>query len=442
MNVIMVSMDTVRADHLSCLGYGRPTTPNIDAAAAQGALFSACFASDVPTQPSHTSVFTGRYGINHGIVAHFWPGAVFDADIPWLPQVMEAAGFTTAAVDNLVNMKDWFVRGYEYYLKPRGRTRATGDTVNRLALPWIKEHAGDDFFLFIHYWDAHIPYQPPASYRDRFTAGLPRQDPVELHRLLAVSPTYELFQERHYSLLGEIPSLDHVSALYDAEVAYLDDHVGELLRHLDTLGIAEETMIVFFGDHGENMAEHEAWWDHAGLYDSVVNVPLMIRWPGSLPASRQDGLVQLIDIMPTVCEAAGIPIPAGVDGRSLLPLMRGEATVDRPGIPLSECTWQAKRGWRTRDWKYIRNYDAGAYGHTENELYDLAADPAEQRNVAQSRPDVAARMDAALQEWLDRELAGRPDPMLPVLQSELPGVSWLNFWTAEKAKREAGLAAF
>jgi hypothetical protein len=170
-----------------------------------------------------------------------------------------------------------------------------------------------------------------------------------------------LFKQNHYDHLGRIPSLQYIEALHYAEIAYLDHELGLLVDHLETLDILDDCMIVIFGDHGEIMTEHDAWFDHAGLYNSIVHVPLMIRAPGSVPASRIDEMVALIDVMPTVLELQGLADATVLcDGRSLVPLMEGGCG-DRDTLVLSECTWQAKRAVLNDRWKYIRSWDEGIY---------------------------------------------------------------------------------
>ena len=438
MKLIFVSMDTMRADRLTCLGYGRRTTPNIDRLASEGSLFTNAFASDIPTQPSHTALFTGRHGINSTIVSHFWPAAALGVSIPWLPSMLQASGRPTAAVDHLFAMKEWFVRGYDDYMTPPGRSRSPGEVINEIAFPWISRHADDDFFMFLHYWDAHIPYVPPSSYIERFVTDEMREPDLEVMSRISSRPSYPLFRrnlyDHLYDVLGYIPSLDYISGLYDGEVAYLDHHLGRLRAHLESLGILDDTMLVLFGDHGENMAEHDAWFDHAGLYDSVVHVPLIIRHPPTVARRRVDAMVQLIDVMPTICEAAGMAIPPGVDGVSLWPLIRGERSHQYDMVHLSEATWQASRGVRTSQWKYIHCYDPGVYGRTGDQLYDVLADPNEQVNLASAHPDVAARLNKGMQSWLDEQLAGRVDPMQEVVAGGLPAVLRLRGVIAEDAE--------
>jgi len=432
--LVAVSLDTLRADRLSCLGHPRGLTPNLDRFAAEGALFSRAFASDIPTQPSHTALFTGRYGASSEIVSHFHPPAQLDESVAWMPSMLQAAGRPTAAVDHLFVMKDWFIRGYDDYIVPPGRSRSPATMINDLAFPWIEEHAADDFFLFLHYWDPHIPYVPPAPYRERYTSGSAwRKDPGIEQRIRA-RPSYPLFKRNLYDHLDRLPNLDYVADLYDAEVAYLDAELGRLFDHLAQLGILDDTLVVLFGDHGEVMTEHDAWFDHTGLYDSVVHVPLILRCPSVVPVVRVDALVELVDVLPTVLEALDLPVLDGLDGRSLYPVMAGERDGHRDAVMLSECTWQAARGIRTAHWKYIRTLDHGIYPGPPTELYDLDADPAEQRNVVAEYPEVAARLEHQLDDWLAERLGGRPDPMLEVIAEGLPAVRRLEAVIEEDAK--------
>ncbi len=435
MNVIFISMDTLRADRLGCLGHERGLTPNLDRIASEGALFTNAFASDIPTQPSHTAIFTGRFGVNTNIVSHFHPAARLDADVSWLPTIFREAGHATGAVDHLFAMKDWFMRGYADYMPPAGRSRAPGSVIVDMGTQWLDERYKEDFFLFLHFWDAHIPYVPPERFKQKYASSSAlHPDPLIQERLRS-RPTYPLFAQNLYNHLDHIPNLDHVSDLYDAEVAYLDYEIGRLFEHLGDLGVLDKTMVVLFGDHGENMTEHDAWFDHAGLYDSVVHVPVLIWAPGVVPASRVTTLVSTVDVKPTVLDFLGMAAVPGLDGRSLRRLTEGDDAAHRDAVFLSECTWQAKRGVRTADWKFIRCVDPGVYPRDGIELYRLNIDPAEQTNLAHEQPEIALQMDAILTEWLTVQLAGRPDPMEEVVAAGLPAVRRLNDLVAELAQQ-------
>ncbi|WP_248926140.1 sulfatase [Paenibacillus hamazuiensis] len=427
MNIIMISLDTLRASRLGCYGYAKPTSPYLDRIASEGVLFERAYASDIPTEVAHTSIFTGKIGLTTGVVSHGSDLSYLPKSEGWLPAMLRSAGFTTAAVDNLYHLKEWFARGYRYYINSSGRTRwIDGKTVNELALAWLRQHRTGPFFLFLHYWDAHTPYLPPESYVGEFyPAGRDRFDPANRSMERAYNhPAYPFFKHHHYCHLGPVTDSDYVSALYDAEIRYLDDRLRELDEALEALGIREETLLVLFGDHGESLTEHDIYWDHCGLYEQTVHVPVIMRWPGRIPQGKRiGGLVQHADLLPTIMEAVRRGQPAGIelealretgtlDGKSLWPCIEGTDSKGTNGrIYLSECAWQAARAVRTERYKFIRYYDSGPFTRPLRELYDLLADPEETNNLAERLPDVASELERDLIEFVQAKLAGRPDPM-------------------------------
>lgn len=429
MKIIAISCDTLRADHLGAYGYSRPTSPTLDRIAGQGVLFEQAIAADIPTEAAHTAIFTGRFGIHTGVVAHGAPRVNLAKSTPWLPALLRQAGLTTAAVDNLYNLKEWFARGYQFYVNTAGRQRwIDGADVNARAIPWLRQHASEDFFLFLHYWDPHTPYMPPEQYRRLYYSGNPH-DPA--HRSLEPArrqPVYPFFHKFHYELLGGVTDAAYLSALYDAEIRYLDDLLSELDDALATLGIAEETLLVVFGDHGESLDEHDIYWDHAGLYEATVHVPLILRWPSRIPAGRRvAGPVQHVDLFPTLLEAAGQQAPAASDGKTLWPLIRGEGGNHWDRVYLSECSWQATRAVRTAEWKLIKCVDPGLYVRPRLELYNLRDDPGETVNLAEREPERAAQMERELLAWVDQQLGPHVDPMHQVLSTTgIPAEERLN----------------
>lgn len=420
MKIIFISIDTLRADRLGSYGYSLPTSPHLDQIAKEGVLFEKAFASDIPTEVAHTSIFTGKVGLTTGVVSHGSPMTYLSKDHQWLPQLLKNAGFTTAAVDSMYNMKEWFARGYQYYMNAQGHTRwIDGKTINQFAFPWLEAHKDEDFFLFLHYWDPHTPYLPPKEniklfydeHKDPFDPNNKSMEPALNH------PTYPFFKYHHYDLLGNITDIEYMNALYDAEIRYLDSLLQDLDEHLEQLGIKEETMLVLFGDHGESLTEHNIYWDHCGLYDTTVHVPMIIRYPSVIPSGqRVKGFVQHIDLMPTLLEAVDLEVPVDIDGKSLWPLIRGEKERNYDKIFLSECAWQAARGIRTESYKYIETYDSGPYTRPPRELYDLEKDPAEEQNIIEQHPELAQEFHMTLKQWVKDTLAKRKDPMQIVLK--------------------------
>jgi arylsulfatase len=433
MNIILISLDTLRASRLGSYGYGKPTSPYLDQIAKEGVLFERAYAADIPTEVAHTGVFTGKVGLSTGIVSHGSSLTHLPKSVAWMPSLLRSAGFTTGAVDNLYQLKEWFARGYRYYMNSVGTKRwIDGQTVNDLAFPWLEAHKDESFFLFLHYWDTHTPYLPPEKYISQFY-GKDRNpyDPCNRSMDAAYNhKAYPFFKHHHYDLLGPVTDSDYYDALYDAEVRYLDDRLRELDEHLEKLGLREETLIVLFGDHGESLTEHDIFWDHCGLYEPTVHVPVIMRWKGRIPAGKRvSGLVQQVDILPTLLEAVrseaplGVDLtkvkePSGLDGRSLWPQIMGETHGSHETIYLSECAWQAARGLRTDRYKYIRTYDSGPFVRSSRELYDLEADPEETVNLADGLPELADQYQRQLDEWVTKKLDGRTDPMQIQLQEE------------------------
>ncbi len=455
MNIILISCDSLRADHLGCYGYARPTSPYIDQIAASGALFEQAFGADIPTEPVHTALFTGLSGLETGIVAHGAQPHYLTRDTSWLPGLLWRAGYQTMACDNLYQLKEWFARGFRYYINTVSKQRAiNGDEVNAEAIPWLRAHASSPFFLFLHFWDPHTPYLVPQTYQRLFYDGDP-YDPAHggMERVRAQT-IYPFFYQYHYRHLGPVTDPAYISALYDAEIRYLDNCLAQLDAELAALGVREDTLLIVMGDHGESLYEHDIYWDHAGLYDATIRVPIIMRWPGHIAAGwRSSALVQHIDLFPTLLEAAGVRDLPPTAGQSLWPLLRGESREPRCRTYHAECNWQAARAVRTSEWKLIRNIDPWEYQRPPLELYNLRSDPGETNNLADIHPEIAAELHADLEQWLARGLAGRPDPIMETLAAAgMParlrmeralaawGIAWED-WRRHPDLHRLGLAA-
>jgi arylsulfatase A-like enzyme len=205
-----------------------------------------------------------------------------------------------------------------------------------------------------------------------------------------------------------------VVAQYDGAVAYMDASIQRILTRVDELGIAEETLVVLNGDHGETLYDHECWFDHHGMYDNTLHVPLVMRLPGKLPAGlRVPGYCLHQDLLPTIMEILGIRSGISFDGSSLMPLIRGRRASNRAEFYITECTWMRKHGWRTPQWKLIVALEPDFHFKPEVELYNLVEDPGEERNVAAREPGVAAALRERMESWIAKREAetGRDNPM-------------------------------
>jgi len=419
MNVLLLSLDTTRADHLGCYGWHRNTSPHLDRLAEQGTVFDWCISPHIPTHPAHTTMLTGCDTMQHQIIAQ---GAKTELspDVKTLAELLGARGYWTGAADNLGR---WFSRGFDVYEgyqfapDPEGGSRK-GEAVTRTALSVLSQAASQEkpWFVFLHYWDAHTPYLPPAPYHRMFFGGDER-DP----RNRSMEPILNFKPFMHYfrQWAGDVTDIEFLKAQYDAEIAYMDACLQHVFQRLDEMGVTEQTLVLITADHGEELDEHEMWFDHHGLYDTNLRVPLIARMPGTIPAGlRVGGQVRLLDIAPTILEMAGVSETAGaapMQGRSVSPAFSGSlsgGTAEQ--VYLTECTWMRKRGLRTADWKLIVARDhPDIHGRPPVELYDLRHDPGEQVNLADALPEVVESLSGDLESWRLNRMneTGLPDPI-------------------------------
>lgn len=433
MNILLIVVDTLRASRLGCYGYGKPTSPHMDRFAAQGVRAERCLAPGIPTTPAHTTLYTGLHPITHNIVSH--GGQVnLDRKVPVLPELMQKAGYTTAAVDNLYDMKPWLARGYEFYINPSFRhpTRmlVSCEEQNSRAISWLKEYGQEKFFLFVHYWEPHTPYMPPKSYQTFYPTD---RDPFAGEDTMAPvrhGPIWGMFHDLWFNKLGPVRDADYIASLYDAEIRHVDDGIQGLLEALDRHGLTENTLVVITGDHGESLTEHGIYFDHHGLYDETLHVPLMMRFPGHIQPDRTlPGMVQHLDLAPTLLEAAGAKIPAHMEGRSLWSRVKGQSDEGYwERAFCCESTWQSKWAIRTTTEKLILARQPDHYGNPMRELYDLTHDPGELHNLEADQPERADRLQAELEQWIASELGRSKRTVDPLIEQGISlGKRWNEF---------------
>lgn len=438
-NIILISADSLRANHLGCYGYPLPTSPEIDKLAAAGVLAEQMFCPVIPTQPSHTVMFTGQSPLRSGVVAHGGK-AKLPRNAPFLPELLRDEGYLTCAVDTLFRERMWFARGYEYIIDPSIHhvfyANVTQEELNDRAIRWIKGFGqSDPFFVFIHYWDAHYPYVPPKKYREKFYPGGVPIDPHNhaldewwSHPIGTMAKDTWLRTNK-----GVINDPNYVTGLFDGEIKYLDDGIGHLVSSLEAMGQLDNTMIVFMADHGESMTEHRIFYDHYGLYDCTIRVPFIVKWPaGELKTGlRLPPVRQSFDVAPSILDACGIDIPEEMDGKSFYRQWTGEEEAsgyDR--FVTLESTWQAKYALRTARNKFILSREPDLLGNPMRELYDLSSDPEEERNIAESEPKLAAEMERELEGWISDKLESVGKTVDPVVQE---GPSMIATWKGVKA---------
>ncbi len=400
-NVLMIFVDSLRADHLGCYGYDRPTSPNIDRLASEGVVFDRFFASSVPTQPSFTTTYTGQYSITHGVVSHKG-GNDLKPGTPWLPTLLRQDGLTTASFDCLPRYQSWFVHGFEFVVDstfPGPEDGYSCERLNSRVIPWLRHHGDEPFFAAIHYWDPHTPYLPPERF-DRFYEGDPT-DPSNDTLAPLKDQYFSVMWRKWFEKLPEgMRDAEYVVGLYDGEIQHADEGVGAVLDALKECGREDDTLVIVLADHGELMYRHDIFFDHHGLYDGNIRCPLVARWPGGVePGKRVDAFSQHVDISPTILDVMGVAAPDSIEGQSLAPLVTGESQRVRDFVVSQECTWQAKWAIRTGTHKLIRAMIPDLHGNPERELYDLRKDPDELTNIAETHPDLAADLEAKLNTW-------------------------------------------
>jgi arylsulfatase A-like enzyme len=423
MNVILVSLDTTRADRLSCYGHYRRTSPHIDRVAEEGVLFTDHFSPHIPTYPGHTTLMTGRDIYAHHVTSQSHtpeptPG------IRMLAEILKEQGYFTGAADNLGR---WFARGFDLYRTYSWDTAAhhvwrKGEAVTASALEVLDVAAGQDkpFFLFFHFWDPHTPYLPPPPFDRMFYRGN-EKDPG--NDSMDALWSFENFSRYFAEWMPGVTDIEFPKAQYDAEIAYMDACLASVLTRMDELGVTRDTLLVLTSDHGEELDEHGHWFDHHGLYDTNLHIPLILRCPDALPAAQRiGGITSMLDVAPTILDIldlGDIAAKENMQGQSLLPLINSPAATQRGTtdyLHITENTWMKKRGIRTHRWKLIVPLEIpDLHGNSEVELYHLPDDPAELDNIAARRPDVVARLRRLMAEWVEARLAatGLPDP-LPV----------------------------
>jgi len=349
-HVVLISIDTCRADHLGCYGYTYPTTPYIDALATESVLFENAYSPVPLTLPAHASMLTGTIPPRHGIHDNN-EYRVGDFNVT-LAEILRDEGFATAAVVGAVVLDSplGLDQGFDMYfdrfsdnLAGTANPERRAEDVSSHGLRWLEAHRDDRAFLFLHYFDPHATYDPPEPYKTRF---------------------------------GERP--------YDGEIAYTDHCIGLVIQKLKDLGLYDSTLLIITSDHGEMLGEHGEKTHGYFIYQSAVKVPLIIKLPGQHPARRLTDPVGLIDIVPTVCELLDIALPNALDGMSLEPYLKSRQLPPVERQLYCESLYATKfnanglYGLVTDQWKYIHT--------TRPELYDLHVDSAETNNLVSRNP--------------------------------------------------------
>jgi arylsulfatase A-like enzyme len=394
-NVVVIAIDTLRADHVGAYGYARPTTPRLDRLAAEGLVFETAISQSSWTLPAFASIFTGLLPSYHRAGEGRFPAVSrLENRYPTLATLLSAAGYQTASfVSNVwVSAEVGMARGFA-----RHQQFPLGEQAAGAAIDWLREVREEPFFLFVHLIDPHQPYIPTAEDLAEFAD--PQYDgPLKTQCLGDASPAWTPADRRR------------VVDLYDGEVRWSDRLTGRVLDALAERGFDQRTIVAVTSDHGEELLDRGAIGHGRTLYDEVLRVPLMIRFPGGR-RGRVRQMVRTMDLFPTLLESVGQPVPHGVQAKSFLPVARGGAASGDLDIALSEfvCFGDVDlKSVRTPSDKLLVSMDSG-----RTRLFDLAADPGEKHDVVAKRPEMAVTLRARL----DQELAASGDGLYVIARS-------------------------
>jgi arylsulfatase A-like enzyme len=428
--IILMVADTLRSDHLDLYGYGRPTAPHLAQIASEGAMARSCVAQATWTKASMPSLLTSLYPASHGVLD-------FNDRLPvsalTLPEILRQTGYATLGLSSIsfVGKETHLEQGFEEFHEseslPVAHTSKTSRDVVDQVLPWIEAHRQDPFFVLMHVADPHSPYRPQAPYdglwsdRDRG-----REHDLQLKAIHEASADPATRASLVRAGIDPERFIEIERAWYDGSIRAMDVEIGRLIERLRALGLERDTVLVFTSDHGEEFLEHGRTFHGQTVYGELSNVPLILWGPGRIPPGRViETTVQTIDVMPTILELAGLPVPAALEGHSLMSLLEARSIGGSPPERSSRAAFCEKNITRRADtpppidtesyaivrdrWKLIHN-TRRPDGASEFELYDTEADPLDLRDRSAQYPERVRELAGELDAWLVRARAARLTP--------------------------------
>lgn len=455
MRILYLDIDTLRPDHMSCYGYPRQTTPNLDTVAREGVRFARMYCSDAPCLPSRAALISGMFGIKNGAVGH--GGTAADRrltgptrdfndfmDNDNFNNIFRKAGLHTASISTFPERHSsfWYSAGFHETYNVGGRGNESGEEVLPVALDWLDRNGGrDDWYLHLHLWDPHTPYRAPADYENPF-----ENDPIPDWITPDVLLAHQRMTGPHGALEvgmytdAESPDLPRQPGAirgesdlrrmfdgYDVGIHYADFLIGQVFDRLRSLGIYEDTAIIVTSDHGENMGELGLYGEHGTADEPTCHIPMLLKWPGGQQNAVDGGFHYLLDLAPTMAELLGVAPSKHWDGRSFAPAVTEGAPCGREWLVLSQMAHVCQRSARFGDWLYLRTIHDGFHLFDEEMLFHLASDPHEQRDVKVEHPDICGEGARILLSWQEAQMKTSPstiDPMWTVYHENGPYHTW------------------
>jgi arylsulfatase A-like enzyme len=414
-NVVLVTIDTLRADHLGVYGHSRNTSPVIDRLAEDAVLFENAIVPMAFTGPSHASMLTGLYPQGHGVLNNAY--RLLPANRT-LAEVLRDEGYRTAAfvaARAILGRGSGFDQGFEVFDEGTSRKRRA-DEITRQAVGWLRERGdGASFFLWVHYYDVHCDYNAPEPFFQMFASGY--TGPID--------PRGKCGKPHYNKMELDEEDLAYIRGVYDGEVRYVDQHVGALLKEFDDLGLRERTILILTSDHGESLGERGVIGHNLALHDYEVRVPLIIRHPaleGRRRRVRQQ--VELVSLMPTVLDLLEVGHDAVLVGESFAPLLVGQEGSGRYAYTQTGPTRGRAQsyGLRGKGWKLLLHPDG------EEELYSLGRD-GETTSLADEHPELTASLKEILHRWIDAQggaAAAKTRQVSPETRRELEALGYIE----------------
>ncbi len=400
-SIFFILVDALRADALHAYGADEKTCPNINALARRGLTFERAYSSSPFTLTSVASMFTGLHPWQHRVLFEKDAGLVLSDDVPNLVDLFRNKGYHTAAFSGtyFLMTKNGYANGFDHFDETCAPAffRKSAECLNNKLIPWVKEHASEPVFAYVHYVDPHAPYYPPKEYRQRFLAGMEKPS----HDDVALGEIEQFGKNRKWHQLFRSPSEDdlaYLRALYMAEASYVDEKIGELIRTIRESRPGERPgpIILLTADHGEAFYEHGVMDHVADLHDPVMRVPFILRGPGIPRGMTVEEQVRTIDMIPTLLDLVGAPVPGSIPGRSLVPLIKGEEMDTAPAAAMHYLKGEPEYALAAWPWKLF----AGP-GRPSRALYRLDKDPDEVYDLAASQPKKLEAMMSTLNAILD-----------------------------------------
>jgi len=391
-NILLITIDTLRADHLSCYGYKKMKTKNIDDIADKGILFTKAFCQVPLTLPSHVSIMTGLFPNHHGVRNN--GTYIFDKKSDTLAKVLKSQGYKTAAFISayVLDRRFGLDYGFDLYddevpinpLSPHNlEAERKAAEVSKKAIQWLKKNGNNKFFLWVHYYDPHSPYSPPKQYRDKYEEA------------------------------------------YDGEIAYVDDQIGLLFNSLKEINVYSDTLIIIMGDHGESFGEHKEFTHGMFLYDSTIHIPLIVKFPKFNKPRRINSTVRSIDLFPSILELLKLK-NYKTDGSSLIPFLKFSSNRKdlwnyAETLYPNSFKWASLFSIRKKEWKLIEA--------PKPELYNLAMDPQENSNLILKYPDKAKELRDLLQTIKENEKSSTADYIDKETREKLQALGYISSYS-------------